>query len=82
MQEYGFPLTRILPYKDRIYDSVLIRENTGQWKPVFLHILCSDSLLGSEGELFWVVCEILPIILTYTGEYGSVETRILAYFMQ
>ena len=24
MQEYGFSLTRILPYKYRIYDSVLI----------------------------------------------------------
>ena len=28
MREYGFSLTRILPYKDRIY-SALIRENTG-----------------------------------------------------
>ena len=35
---------RILPYKDRIYDSVLIRENAGQCKPVFSHILCSDTL--------------------------------------
>ena len=39
MREYGFPLTRILWYKDRIYGS-------------------------------------------YTGEYGSVKTLILAYFMQ
>ena len=30
MREYGFSLTRILPYKDRNYDSVLIRENKGQ----------------------------------------------------
>ena len=30
MREYGFSLTRILPYKDKIYDSVLIRENIGQ----------------------------------------------------
>ena len=42
MREYEFSLTRIHPYKDRIWDSVLIRENTGQWKPVFSHILCSD----------------------------------------
>ena len=40
MQEYGFSLTRILPYRDRIYNSILILENTGQWKPVFSHILC------------------------------------------
>ena len=32
MREYGFSLTRILPYKNRIVDSVLIRENTGQCK--------------------------------------------------
>ena len=47
MRECGFSLTRILPYKDRIYDSVLIRENTGQWKPVFSHILCSDIVSQS-----------------------------------
>ena len=45
MQEYGFSLNRILPYKDRIYDSVL---------------------------------RFCP----YTEEYGSVKTRICAYFMQ
>ena len=27
MLEYGFSLTRVLPYKDRVNDSVLIREN-------------------------------------------------------
>ena len=27
---YWFSLTRILPYKDKIYDFVLIRENTSQ----------------------------------------------------
>ena len=27
MREYGFSLTRVLPYKNRIYDSVFIREN-------------------------------------------------------
>ena len=38
MLEYGFSLTSIFPYKDRIYDpllydSVLIQENTGQKDP-------------------------------------------------
>ena len=37
MQEYGFHLTRILSCKNRILDSVLMRENTGQWKPVYPH---------------------------------------------
>ena len=39
MQEYEFSLTRIFSYKHRIYDSVLIQENPGQKKPVFLHFL-------------------------------------------
>ena len=43
MREYGFSLILILPYKDRIVDSVLIRENMGQSKPVFSHIICSDK---------------------------------------
>ena len=30
MQKYGFSLTCARPYKDRIYDSVFIPENTGQ----------------------------------------------------
>ena len=46
MREYGFSLTRILPYKDKIYDSVLVRENTGQWKAVFSHILRSENTSG------------------------------------
>ena len=33
----AFSLTRVLLYKDRIADSVLIRESTGQWTPVFSH---------------------------------------------
>ena len=30
MREYGFSLTRMLSYKDKIYDFVLIRENMDQ----------------------------------------------------
>ena len=41
MQECGFLLIRIFPYKNRIYDSVLIRENTSQGKPIFWDILHS-----------------------------------------
>ena len=41
MPEYGFSLNRIFPYKDGIFDSVLICEYMGQRKPVFLHIFRS-----------------------------------------
>ena len=43
MREYGFSLNNILPYKNKIYDFVLIRENTVQWKPVFSHVQCIGS---------------------------------------
>ena len=33
MRKSGFSLTRVLPYKDRVYDSVLIRENTVNENP-------------------------------------------------
>ena len=52
MAEYGFPLTRIFPNK--IEDSVLIRGNVGQRKPIFWHILRSvnnrQSLAQTENE--------------------------------
>ena len=35
----GIILARTFPYKDRIYDFVLIRENTSERKLVFWHIL-------------------------------------------
>ena len=41
MSKYKFSLAGIFPYKTRIYDSVLIRENTGQKKTVYWHILQS-----------------------------------------
>ena len=38
MLEYGFSLTHIFPYKDRIW------KNTIQWNPVFSHILVEQTL--------------------------------------
>ena len=32
MPEYGLPLTRVFVYKNKLFDSVLIRENMGQRK--------------------------------------------------
>ena len=45
MREYGFSLTRSLPYKNRIVDSVLLQENMGQGKTIFSHILCSERVI-------------------------------------
>ena len=43
MFECGFLLSGILPYKYRIYNSALIRENMARQKPAFLHDLCSAN---------------------------------------
>ena len=43
MPEYGFSLTRIFAYKDRNFDSVFVRKNTGQRKLIFCHRLRSDN---------------------------------------
>ena len=36
-------LTRIIPYKDRVADFVLIQKNVGHQKPIFSHILRSET---------------------------------------
>ena len=50
MAEYGFSLTRIFPYQDRIVDYVLKKERTGQGKPVFTQRRCNTNILA---HLLW-----------------------------
>ena len=61
MQEYVFSLTRILPNKGRIYNSVLIRENTSQRKPIFWNVLC------------WVVYCHTKIACSKSSEYQIIQ---------
>ena len=52
--EKPFSQTRILPY--RIYDSVLIRKNTSQKKPIFSHIfkvVVQRYIKKPVKDLFW-----------------------------
>ena len=42
MPEYRFFPERIFPYKDRIFDSVFVKEYMDQRKPVLWHILRSE----------------------------------------
>ena len=44
MPEYGFSMTRIFLYKYKTYNTVLIREYTGQRKPVYQRISTLFSL--------------------------------------
>ena len=59
MREYGFSLTHIFPYKDRTYDSVLMRESTGKRKPVFWHNLHSSYSIS-----FYVLPLMRPLWFT------------------
>ena len=56
MPEHGLPLIRLFPYKDRIYDPVLIREYTGQTKLVFWHNFCSEirKRFYKNLKIFWL----------------------------
>ena len=80
MREYGLSLTRILAYKDKIYHSVLLRENTGQWKPVFLHILCSAGLYISKVSIqrlvfghFWLFSQNNQPVLDWKSKNGGLK---------
>ena len=68
MREYRFSLTRILPYKDRIVDSDLIRENMGQWKPAFSLILRSVRREQARTKCRYVnfdwTCKYQPVLST------------------
>ena len=66
MPEYGFSLTCIFPYKDRIYDYVLIRGDTGQKKPVFFNILCRGNLTLRNSSEQLVSNENIDVLLHFS----------------
>ena len=78
MREYGFSLTRILPYKDKIVDFVLIRENSGQWKPLFSYICLFIYFIYI---LFYVDIynKSIKSIVIYTTQYIQVAIQINKY---
>ena len=66
MQEYGFSLTRTLPYKARNVYSLLIPDNTGQWKPVFSHILGRNPFSPLRNMFLRTLTHYSPVLLFYT----------------
>ena len=66
MQEYGFSLTRTLSYKARSVDSVPIPDNTGQWKPVFSHILGCNPFSPLRNMFLCTLTHYSPVLLFYT----------------
>lgn len=47
MGQYGFSMTRIFPYQDRIIGFTVIQKNTGHLTPVFSHISRSEQLTNT-----------------------------------
>ena len=52
MSEYGFSLTRIFPYKDRIYEAVVTRESTKLLLHENLRICCYTRKMGQRKTVF------------------------------
>ena len=63
MAEYGFSLTRIFTYKDRIYDSVLILENTGQ-KNAYLDVFHTAIIILYASQIYEKQVYLLRYIFT------------------
>ena len=76
MCEYQFSLTRILPYRDRVLDSVFIRENKGQWKPVFSHILCSEKKMCYCKSVSMKRCFLIYLLLYLLKLIFSRKTNV------
>ena len=82
MSGYGLPLTLIFPNKNRIEDSVLIWENTGQRKLVFCHILHSVTIYNFNEYEDWPFNGYNQRFCPYAEKYGSEETPIYPFFAQ
>ena len=65
MPEYGFSLTCIFLYKNRIKDPVLSRENTDRRKPLYWHVL--RSVIGK----YLIVSEILFLKSCLTRKFDN-----------
>ena len=74
-------LTRIFPYKGRMYNIVLIQEKTALWKPILLHILLS-GLLKKKLNSFSKLSEnsqVFPLTIWYIALklYGILADSVI-----
>ena len=69
-REYRFSLTRILPYKDIITDSALIRGNMGKWKTIFSHSLSSRVFNENICINLEVIYRFYVLIFSWLVNYG------------
>ena len=72
MSQYGFSRTRIFPYKNRIFNSVLIRENADQRKPVLVNFWRSEEEVRTFGILYFqnkIDCVVRKTLLCKKGVF-------------
>ena len=74
--QYGFSLIRNFPYKDRILDSVL-KENSGQRKPMFWHILWTSFRILS---FISVSCSTDHSFSTYITSFMKTQTFLTPWY--
>ena len=74
--EYGFSLTRIFPFNDRIYDSVITRKNVCHKKPLFRHICTSNHMFGRA------IRDKLPVCIFENFEAAQVKRQQFQNFQK
>ena len=74
--EYGFSLTRIFPFNDRIYDSVITRKNVCHKKPLFRHICTSTHMFGRA------IRDKLPVCIFENFEAAQVKRQQFQNFQK
>ena len=85
MTEYRFSVTRIFPRKDRIFDSVCIRENAAQRKAMFWHVLHSENFSISSidsskvSSIFFNLRTITILSITATDGLETLSTAIALF---
>ena len=74
--EYRFSLTRIFPFNDRIYDSVITRKNVCHKKPLFRHICTSNHMFGRA------IRDKLPVCIFENFEAAQVKRQQFQNFQK
>ena len=69
-------MTRIFPCKNRIFGSVLVRENTGLRKPVFWYIL--RSVFDNPSFIFYLYLVRILSFMSCKQEYAENYSNCVA----
>ena len=75
MSECRFSVTPVFLYQDRIVNSVLIRKNKGQRKPIYRDILCTWNKILSK-----VFCTVFVTSTLKESKPNGLEQVVHAYF--